>query len=73
MRKPARPARLHRSRLILRQDVGLTLRVRPQVSDNGIVKMQIYQEVSSIYNQNFASGIILNKRNIESNVLVDDG
>jgi len=56
-----------------RQDVGLTLRVRPQVSDNGIVKMQIYQEVSSIYNQNFAAGIILNKRNIESNVLVDDG
>jgi general secretion pathway protein D len=35
--------------------------------------MQIYQEVSSIYNQNFSSGIILNKRNIESNVLVDDG
>jgi general secretion pathway protein D len=35
--------------------------------------MQIYQEVSSIYNQSFASGIILNKRNIESNVLVDDG
>lgn len=56
-----------------RQDVGLTLRVRPQVSDNGIVKMQIYQEVSSISNPNFASGIILNKRNIESNVLVDDG
>jgi general secretion pathway protein D len=53
--------------------VGLTLRVRPQVSDNGVVKMQIYQEVSSIYNQSFASGIILNKRNIESNVLVDDG
>lgn len=58
---------------IARQDVGLTLRVRPQISDNGLVKMQIYQEVSSIYNQNFASGIILNKRNIESNVLVDDG
>jgi general secretion pathway protein D len=56
-----------------RQDVGLTLRVRPQVSDNGIVKMQIYQEVSSIYNQSFAAGIILNRRNIESNVLVDDG
>jgi general secretion pathway protein D len=58
---------------ISRQDVGLTLRVRPQISDNGVVKMQIYQEVSSIYNQNFSSGIILNKRNIESNVLVDDG
>ncbi len=58
---------------ITRQDVGLTLRVRPQVSDNGIVKMQIYQEVSSIANPLFPSGIILNKRNIESNVLVDDG
>ena len=56
-----------------RQDVGLTLRVRPQVSENGVVKMQIFQEVSSIFNQSFVSGIILNKRNIESNVLVDDG
>jgi len=56
-----------------RQDVGLTLRVRPQVSDNGVVKMQIFQEVSSISNLNFSAGIILNKRNIESNVLVDDG
>jgi general secretion pathway protein D len=35
--------------------------------------MQIFQEVSSIQNQDFASGIILNKRNIESNVVVDDG
>ena len=58
---------------VTRQDVGLTLRVRPQVSDNGIVKMQIYQEVSSIANPFFPAGIILNKRNIESNVLVDDG
>ena len=58
---------------VSRQDVGLTLRVRPQISETGIVKMQIFQEVSSIFNQNFASGIILNKRNIESNVLVDDG
>lgn len=58
---------------VSRQDVGLTLRVRPQISETGIVKMQIFQEVSSIFNQNFASGIILNKRNIESNVVVDDG
>jgi general secretion pathway protein D len=56
-----------------RQDIGLTLRVRPQISETGIVKMQIFQEVSSIQNQDFASGIILNKRNIESNVVVDDG
>jgi general secretion pathway protein D len=58
---------------VSRQDIGLTLRVRPQISETGIVKMQIFQEVSSIQNQDFASGIILNKRNIESNVVVDDG
>jgi len=56
----------------VRQDVGILLRVRPQISDNGIVKMQIYQEVSSVAAQT-TSGIVLNKRNIESNVLVDDG
>ena len=56
----------------VRQDVGILLRVRPQISDNGIVKMQIYQEVSSVAAQTTA-GIVLNKRNIESNVLVDDG
>ena len=57
---------------IVRQDVGITLRVRPQISDNGIVRMQIFQEVSSVAGQS-VSGIVLNKRNIESNVLVDDG
>ena len=56
-----------------RQDVGLTLRVRPQVSDNGTVKLQIFQEQSSIQDASQTSGIILNKRNVESNVIVEDG
>lgn len=56
-----------------RQDVGLTLRVRPQVSDNGTVKLQIFQEVSSIQSVSNTTGIILNKRNVESNVIVEDG
>jgi general secretion pathway protein D len=56
-----------------RQDVGLTLRVRPQVSDNGTVKLQIFQEVSSIQSGTSTSGYILNKRNVESNVIVEDG
>ena len=55
-----------------RQDVGITLRVRPQISEDGSVKLQIFQEVSSV-SENTLSGIILNKRNIESNVIVDDG
>jgi general secretion pathway protein D len=60
---------------IERKDVGLTLRVKPQISENGTVKMQIFQEVSSIQasSLNSATGLITNKRSIESNVLVDDG
>ena len=58
-----------------RKDVGLTLRVKPQISENGTVKMQIFQEVSSIQasSLNSATGLITNKRSIESNILVDDG
>ena len=55
---------------IERKDVGLTLRVKPQISENGTIKMTIYQEASSI---NSATGLITNKRTIESTVLVDDG
>ncbi|TFW06575.1 type II secretion system protein GspD [Oxalobacteraceae bacterium OM1] len=58
---------------IERRDVGLALRVRPQVSEGGTIKLQIYQETSSIRDTTNAAGIITNKRSIESNVLVDDG
>ncbi|MDP3708993.1 MAG: type II secretion system protein GspD, partial [Polaromonas sp.] len=58
-----------------RKDVGLTLRVKPQISENGTVKMAIFQEVSSVQpgSVNSATGLITNKRSIESNVLVEDG
>ena len=60
---------------IERKDVGLTLRVKPQISENGTVKMAIFQEVSSVQpgSVNSTTGIITNKRSIESNVLVEDG
>lgn len=60
---------------IERKDVGLTLRVKPQISENGTIKMTIFQEVSSVQasSVNSASGLITNKRAIESTVLVDDG
>lgn len=58
---------------IERQDVGTTLRVRPQVSESGTIKLQIFQEVSSVQSTQLAAGIVTNKRSIESNVLVDDG
>lgn len=60
---------------IERRDVGLTLKVRPQISENGTVKMAIYQEVSSVLasTTNATNGPTTNKRTIESNVLVEDG
>ncbi len=59
---------------IERKDVGLTLRVKPQISESGTVKLQIFQEVSSIdRTSSSTSGLITNKRSIESSVLVEDG
>ena len=60
---------------IERKDVGLTLRVKPQISENGTIKMVIFQEVSSVQasSLNSTTGLITNKRTIESTVLVDDG
>lgn len=60
---------------IERKDVGLTLRIKPQISQGGTVKLQVYQEVSSVQNQtiNNAAGVITNKRSLESVVLVDEG
>ncbi len=56
-----------------RRDVGVTLKVKPQISDGGTVRLQIYQEVSSVDDNANAAGVITNKRSIESTVLVDDG
>jgi general secretion pathway protein D len=57
---------------IERRDIGLSLRVRPTISQGGTVKMAIYQETSNIQ-QSTASGLITSKRSIDTNVLVDDG
>jgi general secretion pathway protein D len=56
-----------------RRDVGLTLRVRPQISEGGTVRLQIYQEVSAVVDSSNPAGVITNKRSVESTVLVDDG
>ncbi|MDP4072907.1 type II secretion system secretin GspD [Acidovorax sp. A1169] len=58
-----------------RKDVGLMLKVRPQISENGTVKMSIYQEVSKIDRATLSdvNGPTTSKRSIESNVVVDDG
>ena len=57
---------------IERKDVGLTLRVKPQISEGGTVRLQLQQEASSVQEKT-DSGPITSKRAIESTVLVDDG
>lgn len=60
---------------IERKDVGTTLRVRPMVIEGGSIRLQIFQEVSSVSSDRSlanTSGLITNRRAIESTVLVDD-
>lgn len=60
-----------------RLDVGILLRVRPQISNNGTIKLTVYQEVSTVAPAAptvvSSQGYTINKRTIESNVIVDDG
>jgi general secretion pathway protein D len=58
---------------IERKDVGLILKVKPQITEGGSVKLTIYEEVSRIEDTTNAAGIITNKRSLESTVIVDDG
>jgi len=60
---------------IERKDVGLTLRVRPQINENGTIKMTVFQETSTVQagTENALNGPTTNKRSIESSVLVEDG
>src|SRR3546814_9502240 len=58
-----------------RQDVGIQLEVKPQINAGGAIKLFLRQEVSSIAGpvSNDSSDLIINKREIETTVTVDDG
>jgi len=59
---------------IQREDVGLTLKIKPQINEGDALRLDIEQEVSSIADSVAgASDIITNKRSIKTNVMVDDG
>ncbi|MCK5876206.1 MAG: type II secretion system secretin GspD [Candidatus Marithrix sp.] len=57
---------------IQREDVGIKLKVRPQINEGNTVKLEIEQEVSSISRSSSASDIVTNKRNIKTTVIVED-
>jgi len=58
-----------------RKDVGLTLKVKPQISEGGTVRMLIAQEVSQLRQSPGTDPTLAStdKRSIDSTVLVDDG
>jgi general secretion pathway protein D len=57
---------------VQREDVGITLKVKPQINEGDSIVMEITQEVSNISDDAQAVDIITNKRNIKTNVLVDN-
>lgn len=59
---------------VQREEVGLKLNVRPQISEGGTVKLDIYQEVSSVDSRaSVDAGTVTNKRAIDTSILLDDG
>lgn len=61
---------------ISREDVGLTLKVVPQINDGDVVRLQVEQEVSSVVPSTEAvqsADLITNKRSIKTTILADDG
>ena len=59
---------------VQREEVGLKLNVRPQISEGGTVKLDIYQEVSSVDPRgSVAAGTVTKKRAIDTSILLDDG
>lgn len=60
---------------IERKDIGLTLRVKPQISGDDSVTLDIFQEISSIDTKAGVQGsdLITTKRSIKTKVLANDG
>ncbi len=59
---------------IERKNVGLTLRVKPQISEGDTVRLELYQEISSVDGGTAAEGgLITSKRSIKTVVLASDG
>jgi general secretion pathway protein D len=56
-----------------RQDVGLTLRVKPQVGEGGTVRLTVYQEKSDVESTSSTLGPTTTKSSVETTVVVDDG
>lgn len=57
---------------IERQDVGITLKIKPQINEGDSVTLNVYQEISSVSSDTSAADIVTNKRSVETRVLIKD-
>lgn len=59
---------------IKREDVGLSLKIKPQINEGDSIRMEITQEVSSVnLSAESATDVITNKRSLKTTVMIDDG
>lgn len=60
---------------IERKDVGIKLKIKPQISDGDTIQLEVFQEISNVANTAVAgqADLITNRRSIEATVQVDDG
>ncbi len=63
---------------IERRDVGITLRLTPQILESNLVKLDVFQEISAVAGESQAAGsiplgVVTNKRSATTSVLVQDG
>jgi len=58
---------------IERKDIGLKLKIKPQINEGNAVKMDVEHEVSDFSEQAGAVDLITTKRSIKTSVMVDDG
>ncbi len=58
-----------------RKDVGLTLKIKPQIGEGGVIRMTVYQENSSVVSNTATAvnGPTTNKNSLETTVVADDG
>ena len=56
-----------------REQVGLTLKITPQINEGNAVRLTIDQEISSVSESTQAVDLITNNRNINTTVIVEDG
>ncbi|MCY4154990.1 MAG: type II secretion system secretin GspD [Gammaproteobacteria bacterium] len=57
---------------IRRQDVGLTLRIKPQITEGNAIKLEIYQEVSNVTQRGEARDIVTNTRSLSTTIVAEN-